>query len=67
MSSNYQTNRKNTNNFKNKGKKREKFVPNFKKRVPTGKLIDQEVNELVPKYDQVWTINFNHLNCFFFY
>jgi hypothetical protein len=50
MSSN---NQKHVNNFKNKGKKREKFVPNFKKRVPTGQLIDKEINELVPKYDQV--------------
>lgn len=35
------------------GKQREKFVPNFKKKIPTWKKIDAELKELLPKYDEV--------------
>lgn len=40
---------------KNRFKKnnREKFVPNFKKKVPTWKQIEEELKVLSDKYDQV--------------
>jgi len=38
--------------FKNK-KKREKFVPTFKKKVPTWKQIEMEAIQLITKYDDI--------------
>jgi hypothetical protein len=37
----------------NKKYNKKKFVPEFKKRTPTWKLVDAESKELLPKYDQV--------------
>jgi hypothetical protein len=40
--------------FKSKNKdKKEKFVPNFKKKIPTWKQIDSEIVDILPKYDEV--------------
>ncbi len=41
-------------NFKNR-RTEEKFVPNFKKKLPTWKQIDSELKDLSDKYDQVDT------------
>ena len=38
--------------FKDK-RKQEKFVPNFKKKIPTWKQIDTEIVDILPKYEQV--------------
>ncbi len=38
--------------FKDKRKK-EKFVPTFKKKVPTWKQIETEVTDILPKYEQI--------------
>lgn len=38
-------------NFNKKNKK--KFQPTFKKKVPVWKQIDQEINHLVPLYEEV--------------
>lgn len=38
---------------RHQNKNTEKFKPNFKKKVPTWKQIDQELAELIPKYEQV--------------
>jgi len=46
-------NNRGENRFKRDGAKQEKFVPNFKKKLPTWKQIDAELNELLPKYDEV--------------
>jgi hypothetical protein len=35
------------------GKNKEKFKPNFKKKIPTWKQIDTELADLIPKYEQV--------------
>jgi hypothetical protein len=34
-------------------KNKEKFKPNFKKKIPTWKQIDTELADLIPKYEQV--------------
>lgn len=39
--------------FKDKRNKKEKFVPSFKKKIPTWKQIETEINEIVPKYEQI--------------
>ena len=43
------------NGFAKKKKKntREKFVPTFKKKIPTWKQIDMEAQQLVAKYDDI--------------
>ncbi|CAF1142978.1 unnamed protein product, partial [Brachionus calyciflorus] len=41
--------KRNKKNFKNK----QKFQPNFKKKVPVWKQIDSEINQLLPLYDQI--------------
>ncbi len=38
---------------RNQNRNHEKFKPNFKKKVPTWKQIDQEIADLLPKYEQV--------------
>lgn len=42
---------------KNNGSKsaanKEKFVPTFQKKLPTWKQIDAELQQLLPKYDEV--------------
>lgn len=40
--------------YKNNNKNKEKFVPNFKKKTPTYKQIENELNGLLPKYDEVY-------------
>lgn len=43
-----------TKKYSNNGNKnREKFVPTFKKKVPTWKQIETELSDLLPKYDEV--------------
>jgi hypothetical protein len=53
----YDNNRNNRdtkfNGKKNFKQNKEKFKPNFKKKVSTWKQIDNELTELLPKYDQV--------------
>jgi uncharacterized protein YnzC (UPF0291/DUF896 family) len=46
------------NNNKKQFKKQfdNKFKTNFKKRVPTWKVIDNEINEILPKYEQVHSL-----------
>jgi ATP-dependent RNA helicase DDX10/DBP4 len=36
-----------------KSKKKEQFVPNFKKKVPTWKAIETEVSDIVSKYEAI--------------
>ena len=48
--------------FKDK-RKQEKFVPNFKKKIPTWKQIDTEIVDILPKYEHVIL---NHRNYSFF-
>ena len=44
------------NKFNRHRKPNEKFVPNFKKKLPTWKQIDSELKELLPKYDEVKSV-----------
>lgn len=40
-------------------RKQEKFVPTFKKKIPTWKQIENELDDLTPKYEEVnyiWSI-----------
>lgn len=46
-----QTNPFKKNKFNKNNKK--KFQPNFKKKVPVWKQIDEEINRLTPLYDEV--------------
>jgi hypothetical protein len=60
------TNRKfnNSNNNKklNKNNRGEKFVPTFKKRLPTWKQIDNELKELTEKYESVRILIFYYVS-----
>lgn len=47
-------------------RKQEKFVPTFKKKVPTWKQIENELTDLTPKYEEVKYI-FNKLNLLYIY
>jgi len=49
MSSNERNTKKTFNNYK----KTEKFVPNFKKRLPTWKQIENESKDLLDSYESV--------------
>lgn len=56
MNKEYKSNGQDTKNkkFKTNNKyNKKKFVPEFKKRIPTWKLVETESKELLPKYDQV--------------
>lgn len=49
----YKQNKFKQNNFKKGGQQKEKFKPEFKKRVPTWKKIEDESKELVAQYETV--------------
>ena len=52
-SNNRSYNNKNFGNNKFQKRNTEKFVPNFKKKVPTWKQIDAELKSLVERYDSI--------------
>ena len=53
MNENSNKQQKHQSKFFNKNKERSKFTPQFKKKLPTWKQIEQEIKNLQPKYDLV--------------
>ena len=49
------------NKVKHFAKKREKFQPTFNKRKPTWQHIDEELKDILPKYELVFLIKFNEI------
>lgn len=53
MNENKKKQQQHQSKFFGKNKERSKFTPQFKKKLPTWKQIEQEIKDLQPKYDLV--------------